>query len=97
MMRKIITVFITAGALAALSGCGPTEETIQTQVPARTVSASKPKPPKKPPAPKCTPGYKPCLPPRADYTCRDIKGSVLVTGSDPYLLDKDHDGVGCDV
>ena len=95
MTSKIITALITVGALAALSGCGPTDDTIRTQVPVRAVPASKPKP--KPPAPKCTPGYKPCLPPRAHYSCRDIKGHVLVTGSDLYLLDKDHDGVGCDV
>ena len=91
MTRKIITALITVG-LVTLFGCAPTGGTMQ--VPARTVSASKPKP--KPPAPNCTPGYKPCLPPKPSYTCGDINGHVLVTGNDPYALDKDHDGVGCD-
>ena len=51
----------------------------------------------------CTPGYSPCLPPASDYDCRGGSGNgpkrtgpVRVTGSDPYDLDRDGDGVGCD-
>jgi hypothetical protein len=52
----------------------------------------------------CTPGYTPCLPRASDYDCRGgsgdgpkyVDGPVRVTGSDPYDLDRDHDGVGCD-
>ena len=52
----------------------------------------------------CTPGYSPCLPPASDYDCRGNGGNgpkyvdepVRVTGSDPYDLDRDGDGVGCD-
>jgi hypothetical protein len=51
----------------------------------------------------CTPGYSPCLLPAYDYDCRGgsgdgpkYTGPVRVTGSDPYDLDRDRDGVGCD-
>ncbi len=52
----------------------------------------------------CTKGYKPCLHPASDYDCADGDGngpkyvyqSVKVTGSDPYALDSDNDGIGCD-
>lgn len=54
--------------------------------------------------PNCTPGYSPCLPPASDYDCaggsgngpKYVQGPVYVTGSDPYGLDRDHDGVGCE-
>jgi hypothetical protein len=51
----------------------------------------------------CTPGYSPCLPPASDYDCESGNGNgpkytgpVRVTGSDPYDLDRDGDGVGCE-
>ena len=52
----------------------------------------------------CTPGYSPCLPPTSDYDCaggsgngpKYVAGPVRVTGSDPYHLDGDGDGIGCD-
>jgi hypothetical protein len=47
----------------------------------------------------CEPGYSPCLPKVADLDCGDIPASkkpVHVTGSDPYRLDGDGDGVGCE-
>ena len=51
----------------------------------------------------CTPGYDPCLPPASDYDCSggsgdgpEYTGYVRVTGSDPYGLDADGDGVGCE-
>ncbi len=50
----------------------------------------------------CTPGYTPCLPPASDYDCAGGSGDgpkytglVHVTGSDPYDLDADGDGLGC--
>ena len=51
----------------------------------------------------CTPGYSPCLPPAVDYDCRGnggngpkyVDGPVRVKGSDPYDLDRDGNGVGC--
>ncbi|HJQ04353.1 MAG TPA: PASTA domain-containing protein, partial [Nocardioides sp.] len=52
----------------------------------------------------CTPGYSPCLPPASDYDCGGGSGNgpeyvdqtVTVTGSDPYELDSDGDGYGCE-
>ena len=52
----------------------------------------------------CTPGYTPCLPPASDYDCaggagdgpKYAQGPVTVTGSDPYSLDSDGDGIACE-
>jgi hypothetical protein len=47
----------------------------------------------------CEPGYSPCLPKVSDLDCTDIpadKRPVHVTGSDPYRLDSDGDGWGCE-
>jgi hypothetical protein len=47
----------------------------------------------------CQPGYSPCLPRVADLNCADIpaaKRPVRVSGSDPYRLDGDRDGVACE-
>jgi len=51
----------------------------------------------------CTPGYDPCLPPASDYDCSggtgdgpEYTGYVQISGSDPYDLDSDGDGSGCD-
>jgi hypothetical protein len=57
-----------------------------------------------PPPPDCTPGYDPCIPPGDDVDClggggngpRYVQGPVIVTGDDPYGLDTDHDGIGCE-
>lgn len=46
----------------------------------------------------CEPGYSPCLPVAGDLDCADIPASktpVHVTGSDPYRLDGNGDGLGC--
>ncbi len=67
---------------------------------ARPHAASAPKPP----GGGCTPGYSPCLPPASDYDCaggsgngpKFVDGPVYVTGSDPYGLDSDGDGVACE-
>jgi hypothetical protein len=55
-------------------------------------------------APVCTPGYSPCIPPGPDVDCaggsgngpRYVQGPVIVNGGDPYGLDSDHDGIGCE-
>lgn len=49
-----------------------------------------------PPSNNCMAGYSPCLPVVADLDCADINGPVIVTGSDPYRLDRDKDGIGCE-
>jgi hypothetical protein len=61
-------------------------------------------PPTTTPIQDCTQGYDPCIPPGSDVDCaggsgngpRYVQGPVTVTGSDPYGLDSDHDGVGCE-
>ena len=56
-----------------------------------------------PPAQDCTPGYSPCIPQGSDVDCEGGSGNgpryvgrVTVTGSDPYGLDRDNDGIGCE-
>jgi hypothetical protein len=52
----------------------------------------------------CTPGYSPCITEGSDVDCaggsgngpRFVQGPVTVTGSDPYGLDADGDGIGCE-
>jgi resuscitation-promoting factor RpfB len=72
--------------------------------PGRTVSLVTAKPAPQPTS-NCTPGYSPCLVYHggADYDCAGgtgdgpyYTGPVRVTGSDPYGLDADGDGSGCE-
>jgi hypothetical protein len=47
----------------------------------------------------CEPGYSPCLPVASDLNCSDIPANerpVTVIGADPYRLDADGDGTGCE-
>ena len=44
----------------------------------------------------CHPSYSPCLPITGDLDCADVNGPVTVRGTDPYRLDNDGDGVGCE-
>ncbi len=54
----------------------------------------------------CTPGYSPYIPPGSDVDCRGGSGNgprytkrgvvYTVRGSDPYGLDADNDGKGCE-
>lgn len=52
----------------------------------------------------CTPGYSPCVPVASDVDCaggsgdgpKYVRGPIRVTGSDPYDLDRDGDGIACD-
>jgi endonuclease YncB( thermonuclease family) len=60
--------------------------------------------PRPPPPPRNCQGYSPCLTPGADVDCaggegngpRYADGPVYVSGSDPYGLDGDGDGVACE-
>lgn len=54
-------------------------------------------------APDASCDYDPCLPPAPDYDCAGGSGDgpaytgyVRVLGADPYDLDSDGDGVGCE-
>jgi endonuclease YncB( thermonuclease family) len=62
-----------------------------------------PPPPPPPPPPSgstCHASYSPCLPVVDDLDCADIRAlgvaPVRVLGSDPYRLDGDNDGWGCE-
>ena len=63
-----------------------------------TIRPVVPSPPS--PAGNCHPSYTPCLPVVGDLDCADIRAlgvaPVRVTGSDPYRLDGDNDGFGCE-
>ena len=70
-----------------------------------TLSASECAPTKPSPTPgeNCTPGYSPCLVPASDYDCEGpgdgpeyVSGPVQVTGDDPFDLDRDANGIGCE-
>lgn len=65
----------------------------------------KPKPKPKKPSRNCTAGYTgQCLTPKSDYDCAGgggdgpgfVYGPVYITGSDPYDLDRDGDGLACE-
>ena len=47
-------------------------------------------------ASSCHPNYSPCLKVVQDLDCGEIGFPVTVKGSDPYRLDRDKDGIGCD-
>jgi hypothetical protein len=57
-----------------------------------------------PPQPACHPSYSGCVPTASDVDCSGgsgdgpeyVSGPVQVLGSDPYGLDNDNDGVGCE-
>jgi resuscitation-promoting factor RpfB len=71
--------------------------------PGRAVSLVVAKPAPQQPTGDCQ-GYSPCIPPGPDVDClggtgdgpRFVSGPVRVTGSDPYGLDSDGNGVGCE-
>jgi hypothetical protein len=78
-----------------------------TTAPPVTAAPLPPPPPTIARAPEpagCTPGYDPCIPPTSDADCAGgsgngptyVSGPVFVSGSDPYDLDSDNDGVGCE-
>jgi|SRR5215218_6621917 len=56
------------------------------------------------PPSRCDPNYTPCVPIASDVDCAGgggngpayVAGPVRVVGSDPYGLDRDGDGVGCE-
>lgn len=78
-----------------------------TPVPPPTAVPPTPEPPPvpqaAPPTQDCTPGYSPCIPIGPDVDCAGGSGNgpryvgrVTVTGADPYDLDRDGDGIGCE-
>lgn len=83
--------------------CGGTDVPIETPTP--TPAPAPAPPPTQAPAPtqapptasNCAPGYSPCIPNSpTDLNCPDVNGPITVTGSDPYGLDRDGDGIACE-
>jgi hypothetical protein len=68
--------------------------------PARPSAATATTPSPRKAAPSgCAAGYSPCLPVVSDLDCGDLSSDqtpVRVTGADPYGLDADGDGYGCE-
>ena len=58
--------------------------------------SSAPRPVAPPREDGCHPSYSPCVPTGRDYDCGELDGPYTVRGSDPYKLDGDDDGVGCE-
>ncbi|WP_432986652.1 hypothetical protein [Dactylosporangium sp. CA-233914] len=96
------TAAVVPGATATTAGTKPaTKPTTKppTTKPPATKTATKP------PAANCNPNYTPCVPnDPVDVDCAGgggngpsyVQGPVRVIGSDPYGLDNDHDGIGCE-
>ena len=84
-----LSAYRSAGATAKGSSAGQWKACAATPAPAPApVSGS------------CHPSYSPCLPVVSDLDCVDIRAMgvapVRVLGSDPYRLDGDNDGLGCE-
>ncbi len=97
----------TKPAAATASTIAPPPRVTAEAAPPAAPGTTKAAPPPVPvtsPAADCTPGYDPCIPPGPDVDCaggsgdgpRYVQGPIRVTGSDPYGLDRDHDGIGCE-
>lgn len=77
---------------------------IQTSPPRRRQRRHAPAPRPRPGPPSNCQGYSPCITPGPDVDCaggsgdgpRYRDGPIYVTGSDPYDLDRDGDGVACE-
>jgi hypothetical protein len=93
-----------AAAERAAAAKAAADRAAAAQAPAAPASAPPRAQASSPTAAACTPGYSPCIPPGPDVDCaggsgngpRYVQGPISVTGSDPYGLDSDHDGIGCE-
>lgn len=78
--RKLRIATTLSGALIAVAGFGMHGILISEPTTAST----------------CQSGYDICLPVVKDLDCKDVVGTVHVTGTDVYHLDRDGDGIGCE-
>ena len=101
--RAAATRAAAASRAAAAASSAASSKAAASRAAAASSAAAQPPAPA-PTAADCTPGYSPCIPPGPDVDCaggsgngpRYVQGPVAVTGSDPYGLDGNHDGVGCE-
>lgn len=97
------TTATTRAPVQPRSTAPPAPQPLVPQPPATQPPATQP-PATQPPAPSCHPSYSGCLDPNAsDYDCAGgggngpyYTGRVEVYGPDPFGLDNDGDGIGCD-
>jgi micrococcal nuclease len=79
---------------------GACEATLDTSAAFKTEAKHNEPNPPTPAQQGCEPGYDPCLPVTGDLDCADVEAlglaPVSVSGSDPYRLDGDGDGIGCE-
>ena len=88
-----LSAYRSAGATAKEASAGQWKACAATPAPASAPAPA--------PAPgSCHASYSPCLPIVSDLDCADIRAMgvapVRVLGSDPYRLDGDNDGLGCE-
>jgi hypothetical protein len=111
--RNVFATRFVVGAAAvciAIAGCSSSSgNDLATDPFADPYEEFVPEPPPSPEprmaGPDCTPGYDPCLPNYGDdYDCFSgdgngplYSGKVNVWGSDPYDLDRDETGLGCEM
>jgi endonuclease YncB( thermonuclease family) len=93
-------VYVYDGPFARLSAYRRAESTARNGAAGQWKSCAAAKPKPAPVAGNCHPSYSPCLPIVGDLDCADIRAMgvapVTVKGSDPYRLDGDDDGYGCE-
>nr|WP_300046817.1 PASTA domain-containing protein [uncultured Nocardioides sp.] len=102
----VVTKEVPSGTSNVVLGQTPaaTDQAAPGSVVRLVVSKVVAPPPPPPPANNCTAGYRPCLAPAYDYDCAGGSGDgpgyaygpIYITGSDPYGLDNDGDGVACE-
>lgn len=105
---NVVKKVVSAGANnVVLSQSPPASEQAAPGSVVQLVVSNVVAPPPPPPVPlvsNCTTGYKPCLAPASDYDCaggsgdgpKYAYGPIYVTGSDPYGLDSEGDGIACE-
>lgn len=101
---RVVRKVVTSGPDNVVLGQSPTGE--QSAAPGSVVElvVSNLVKPLAPVASNCTTGYEPCLAPAPDYDCAGgsgdgpmyATGPIYVSGSDPYDLDSEGDGVACE-
>lgn len=93
-------VYVYANPFARLTAYRNAEASAKSAAAGQWTACAVRQPKPAPPAKGCHPSYLPCLPVVGDLDCADIRAMgvapVRVLGSDPYRLDGDDDGFGCE-